>query len=385
MYLTSLIFISIEHDLLANRMKSLISSALFYPSRLGGPANTLYWLAKALVKYDVNTTVVTTDGYIEDGKVTPDTWSDVDGIWVRYCKSGKLCMFKMLWHTWKEIKTCDCVILCDMFQRQVLPVAFTARMQGKKIIWSPRGELFGPALEGSKAKRYYIAIVRRFFGRYAIFHATSDEEREMIYDHIGKDAKVVVIPNYIELPQQQDRENVQPPYFLYVGRINSIKALDCLILGLTQSKLFKRSGYILKLAGPNQDNYQQELEDLINDNGLQGRVEFVGNVFGKEKYQLYANAHFSCLLSHSENFGNVVIEALSQGTPVLASTGTPWQVLNETNAGYWIDNSPESIGTCVDKVLEMTDGQYAEMRQNARSLANCYDVELKINKWVDII
>ena len=366
-------------------MKILISTALFYPSRLGGPANTLYWLAKALAKAEVNTTIVTTDRHIEEGRINPNSWSDVDGIRVRYCKSGKLCLLKELWHTWKEMRSCESVMLCDMFQRQVLPVAFMARFHGKKIIWSPRGELFGPALEGSKAKRYYITIVRKFFGCYATFHATSDEERKMIHDHIGNDAKVVVIPNYIELPQQLDRENVQVPYFLYVGRINSIKALDRLILGLAQSKLFKQSRYNLKLAGPNQGNYQQELERMIEENGLQGRVEFVGNVFGKDKFHLYADAHFSCLLSHSENFGNVVIEALSQGTPVIASTGTPWQVLNETNAGYWIDNLPESIATCVDGVLKMSEGQYAEMRKKARTLANSYDVELNINKWVEVI
>lgn len=366
-------------------MKLLLVTTLFYPSRLGGPANTLYWLAKALVKADINTTVITTNRHIEEGKVLPDTWSVVEGIKVRYCKSGKLCLLKELWNTWKEMKSYDSVMLCDMFQRQVLPVAFMARMRGKKIIWSPRGELFGPALKGSKAKRYYIAIVRKSFGGYATFHATSDEEREMIRDHIGKDAKVVVIPNYIELPRQLERENVPVPYFLYVGRINSIKALDRLILGLAQSKLFKQSGYNLKLAGPNQGNYQQELERMIEENGLQGRVEFIGNVFGKEKFQLYANAHFSCLLSHSENFGNVVIEALSQGTPVIASTGTPWQVLNEENAGYWIDNSPESIAICVDRALELSDSQYADMRKNARTLANSYDVKLNINKWVEVI
>lgn len=366
-------------------MNLLISTFLFYPSRLGGPANTLYWLAKALVKADVNTIVITTDSHIEEEKVSPDTWSDVDGIRVRYCKSGKLCFLKELWHAWKEMKTCEIIMLCDMFQRQVLPVAIMARLRGKRIIWSPRGELFGPALEGSRVKRYYISIVKYFFSHYAIFHATSGEECELIHEHIGKDAKVVVIPNYIELPQKLEREKVQVPYFLYVGRINSIKALDRLLLGFSNSKLFKQSGYNIKLAGPNQNNYQQELEQIIEENGLQGRVEFLGNVFGKEKYQLYANAHFSCLLSHSENFGNVVLEALSQGTPVIASTGTPWQVLNDTKAGYWIDNLPKIIGACIDDILEMTGDQYAEMRQNARSLANSYDVELNINKWIEVI
>lgn len=366
-------------------MNLIISTALFFPSCLGGPANTLFWLGKALVKAGVQVSVITTDGHIEKGRVVPDAWNDVDGIRTIYCRDGILCLVKELWQAWMVMKQCDTVMLCDMFQRQVLPVAFMARMRGKKIIWSPRGELFGPALEGNEVKSLYISFVRKFFGRYATFHATSDEERKMILDHIGRDAKVVVIPNYIDLPKQLEREDIQPPYFLYVGRINSIKALDRLILGLAQSKLFKQSGYNLKLAGPNQDNYQQELERMIDENGLKGRVEFIGNVFGKDKFQLYANAHFSCLLSHSENFGNVVIEALSQGTPVIASTGTPWQVLNETNAGFWIDNSPESIASCIDKILDMSDAQYEDMRHNARELANKYDVSQNIGRWIEVI
>lgn len=366
-------------------MTLLISTTLFYPSRLGGPANTLYWLSKALVKAGVQVTVVTTDSHIEPGKVEPDKWVDVEGVKVRYCSAKGAMLMKELWHTWKEMKNCDTVMLCDMFQRQVLAVAFMARLRRKKIIWSPRGELMGPALAGSRMKRWYIAIVRRCFGRYATFHATSEEEKAAIKEYIGSDAKTILIPNYIELPAQLKREAVGDPYFLYVGRVTPIKALDRLIIGLAQSRLFKNSGYTLLIAGPNQNNYQQELEALIAQQGLDGRVQFLGNVFGKDKMQLYANARFSCLLSHSENFGNVIIEALSQGTPVIASKGTPWQVLDETHSGYWIDNSPESISQCVDAALSQADEDYAKMRNNARELANSFDVEQNVGKWVEVI
>lgn len=363
----------------------LISTALFYPSRLGGPANTLYWLSKALVKAGVQVTVVTTDSHIEPGKVESNKWSDMEGIKVRYCSSKGAMLLKELWQTWREMKNCDTVMLCDMFQRQVLAVAFMARLRRKKIIWSPRGEVMEPALAGSKMKRWYITIVRRCFGRYATFHATSEEEKSAIKEYIGSDAKAIVIPNYIELPIQLRREIAENSYFLYVGRVTPIKALDRLIIGLAQSRLFKDSGYRLLIAGPNQNNYQQELETLIEEHGLNDKVQFLGNVFGQDKMQLYANARFSCLLSHSENFGNVIIEALSQGTPVIASKGTPWQVLDETRSGYWIDNSPENISRCVDAALSLSDEEYAQMRSNARELANSFDVEQNVGKWVEVI
>lgn len=366
-------------------MTLLISTTLFYPSRLGGPSNTLYWLSKALVKAGVQVTVITTDSHIEPGKVDPDKWADVEGIKVRYCGSKRAMLLKELWHTWREMKKADTLMLCDLFQRQILPVAFMARLRKKKIIWSPRGELMGPALAGSRMKRCYIAIVRRCFGKYATFHATSEEEKEAIKKFIGDDAKAIVIPNYIELPAQLKRETTENSYLLFVGRVTPIKALDRLIIGLAQSRKFKDSGYKLLVAGPNQNNYQQELETLIAEYGLEGKVRFLGNVFGQEKMRLYANARFSCLLSHSENFGNVIIEALSQGTPVIASTGTPWQVLEDTHSGYWIDNSPESISRCADAAIMLSDEDYADMRRNALELANTFDVEQNVGKWVEVI
>lgn len=366
-------------------MKLLISATLFYPCRFGGAAIALYWIAKALVKAGVQVTVVTTDKHLESGQVEAEKWSVVDGIKVRYCNSRGTMLLKEIWHTWREMKSTDIVMLCSIFQRQILPVAFMSKWYGKKIIWSAHGELMGPALANSWAKRWYIAIVRRCFGRYATFHATSKEEKEAFLKAIGNDAKVVIIPNYFDLPKQLDRVVSTVPYFLYVGRVTPIKALDRLIIGLAQSQLFKDSGYKMLIAGPDQNNYQQELERLIAEHGLGGKVQFLGNVFGQDKMQLYANARFSCLLSHSENFGNVVIEALSQGTPVIASTGTPWQVLSETHSGYWIDNSPESISKCVDAVLSLSDEEYAQMRSNARELANSFDVEQNVGKWVEVI
>lgn len=366
-------------------MNLLISTTLFYPSHFGGTAVMLYWVSKALVKAGVNVTVITTDRHIEIGQVEPDKWSDVEGIKARYCSSKGAMLAKEFWHTWKEIKDNDTVMLCSMFQRQILLVAFMAKWRRKRILWSPHGELMGPALGGSRMKRLYIAIVRRCFGRYVTFHATSEEESKALFSAMGKEAKVVLIPNYFELPDQLEREATAEPYLLYVGRVTPIKALDRLVLGLTQSKLYMDSGYKLIIVGPNQNNYQNELERIIKENELVGRVEFVGPVYGKKKFQLYANARFSCLLSHSENFGNVVIEALSQGTPVIASKGTPWQVLDETGSGYWIDNSPENISRCVDAALSLSDKEYAQMRSNARELANSFDVEQNVGKWVEVI
>ena len=53
---------------------------------------------------------------------------------------------------------------------------------------------------------------------------------------------------------------------------------------------------------------------------------------GEEKNKVIASNMALVLPSKSENFGNVVLEALAQGTPVIASKNTPWQILDLKNA-----------------------------------------------------
>ena len=61
-------------------MKVLFPLHLFYPSKIGGPANTLYWLCKGLVKNGHEVNVVATKMGIDEGRVELDKWIDVDGI-----------------------------------------------------------------------------------------------------------------------------------------------------------------------------------------------------------------------------------------------------------------------------------------------------------------
>lgn len=366
----------------------LISTTLFYPSRLGGPANTLYWLAKGLVKGGLKVTVVTTDAHINADWVKPEKWSSLDGVKIRYCRNGLFSPLKMLWHTWKQLDSNDTVMLCDMFQKQVLVTAFMACLCRKRIIWSPRGELFSSALGSSHLKRSYVNFIKCFFGKYAHFHATSIEEQEAIYKHLGESAKVSIIPNYMELPSVRSRNEVAPPYMLYLGRIAPIKALDRLIEGLAKSVCFRDSNTVFKIVGgvePQFQSYYEELKQMIASYGLMDKVIFVGPLSGDAKYQVYADAHAMFLVSHSENFGNVVIEALSQGTPVIASKGTPWEKLKEKEAGYWIDNNPEEIAKVIDVLLQQSNEDYMKLRENALKFTKDFDIYEHVAEWKNII
>lgn len=367
-------------------MRVLISAGLFYPSKLGGPANTLYWLGKALVSKGVRVSVVSTNNHIENGLVEFDEWTEIDKIRVRYCTAKSKLPFKVIFHSVKELLKSDVVLLSSFFYMPSFFIALFAAFTSKKIIWSPRGELFDSAINGSKLKLLYIRLLEFLFSKRIIFHATSTEEKRVIEKHLGISVKSFIIPNYIELQKKKDRIGSSEKYFLYVGRIAPIKALDKLLLGLLKSDSFVKSEYKLLIAGGVEkqfEGYYNQLNQILLDNkALKEKVVFLGNIEGDQKFQLYADTYFSILISHSENFGNVVIESLSQGTPVIASRGTPWQKLVDNKAGLWINNNVDEIAKSIDDVLAMGEEEYQQTRANAYKLAREFDVYTNIDNWI---
>ena len=109
---------------------------------------------------------------------------------------------------------------------------------------------------------------------------------------------------------------------------------------------------------------------------------FIGPVQGEQKEALYANAYLTVLPSHAESFGNVVMESLAQGTPVVASTNAPWQVLETERAGSWVSNAPKPLREAIEKYLLMPPDTYTGYRDRASSLAQrCFDIAENTGEW----
>lgn len=364
-------------------MRLLISTGLFYPSQIGGPGNTLYWFGKELVKKGISVKTIVSDAGVAEDFAPRDTWFDLDGIQIKYCKTGNQHNpISLVWKTMSEVSESDVVMLSSLLYKPNLFVGLAALLSGKKIIWSPRGELLVPR---KGVKNLFFRLVRFLFSKRTLFHATSKEEAETIYHFMGRSANCIIIPNYMELPNKVEAK-CDDKYLLYVGRIAPVKALEKLIEGIACSEEFLKQGYKLVLAGKTGGEYFDKITALVKDRGLTKHIVFKGMVEGEAKEALYAGAKVTLLVSHSENFGNVIIESLAQSTPAITSHGTPWQVLEEKNSGYWIDNYPINIGKTIDRLLLLPEEEYQQMRTNAYQLCcDEFDIKSNIHKWVNVI
>lgn len=364
-------------------MRLLFPVQVFYPSQAGGPANSVYWLAKALRKHGIEPVVVATDDGL-GSDIERNVWTEGDAGRVIYVRTRVLYLpVLQIVIALRELLRADAVQISSMFFPTAFIVGIAARLLGKRLIWSPRGELDPEALKISASrKRPVLALLRTVVGRYPLYHSTCEAETAYIRSHFGAGARVREIPNLIEMPPLV--ECSPGGHLLYIGRMHSKKAIDNLIRALARSASFGASGRVLKIAGTGKAEYQELLANLVAELHLGDRVEFVGQVEGEAKQELLAAARFTIMPSHTENFGIVVLESLAQGTPVIASRGTPWETLEREGVGFWVDNSPESLAEAIDRAFALDDAEYAEMRRKSRPFVEQgFEVESNIGLWTE--
>lgn len=370
-------------------MKILFPIGMFYPTTVGGPSSTVYWHTCYLKRKHVKNYIVTTDfklDYIKHN-ITLNKWTTSEAGNIIYCKTKFNGLpLKALFETIKKIRQVDIVHYSSAYYYLTIYTFLISVLYRKSIVISPRGEFFQNAID-SFQKRIVIKMYQKFQSKIR-FHATSDSERERIRILFPK-SEISLQPNYVKLRTRQ-KTTVRSKNIVFLGIIYPVKKIENIIKALFISKYFKEFDSKLIIAGKplvkRDVDYLLDLEKLISKLDLGDKVEFIGEVFGKEKEEFLYNANVLILASETENFGNVVVEALAQSTPVIASLGTPWQVLEESDAGWWVDNEPVSISKAIDTALNLSEENYLKKSQNALQLMrNNYDINTSpANKWLKI-
>jgi glycosyltransferase involved in cell wall biosynthesis len=88
------------------------------------------------------------------------------------------------------------------------------------------------------------------------------------------------------------------------------------------------------------------------ENQVDGRIRFIGMVSDAHKWALYENAAMFVLPSYSENFGNVVAEAMAMGCPVIVTPEVGLaRLVQESGAGIVVDGDPRILAETVRTLL----------------------------------
>jgi glycosyltransferase involved in cell wall biosynthesis len=206
-------------------------------------------------------------------------------------------------------------------------VAWWCRRYGIPYIVEPMG-MYRPIVRSIAAKRVYHRLLGGpLIAGAARVIATSALERDELVGSGVPPGKVAVRRNGVDLEEFENlpergtfrREvgvSLEESVVLYLGRLSRKKGLDV----LARACAGLDDGVRLVVVGPDDgDGCLQDLQHLIEELGLGGRVTLTGPRYGRDRLQAFVDADVFVLPSQSENFGNAAAEALACGVPVVVS------------------------------------------------------------------
>ena len=247
--------------------------------------------------------------------------------------------------------------------------AIVARKKRKPFVLTPHGMLYPEALARSKWQKKLLrwACGDRDIREAACIHVTCEEEMQHVRA-LGFTNPIAVIPNPV--PESLLKESVpkaEKVTFGYLGRLHPRKKAERIIEALALLSAEEQAQCELVIMGSGEPSYEALLRERVERLHL-SNVRFLGFVEGAEKERQLAQLHALFVPSDFENFGMIVAEALRGGTPVFASTGTPWKILNEKACGWWQEPTPQRMAAVMRDLLSMPSEKLKEMGETGRSL-----------------
>jgi glycosyltransferase involved in cell wall biosynthesis len=344
-------------------LKILHVVASYLPAvRYGGTIVSVHGLCRALAErgHDVHVYTTSVDGPT-DSAVPHNTAVEIDGVNVWYFQSQ---MARRLYFSpplagmlRRHVREFAVVHTHAIYLWPLWTAARAAQAAGVPYVVSPRGMLEKDLIE-SRSPIWKAALIgffeKRTLENAAAIHFTSrreaDEARVFGFDLPA----TCEIPNGVDIQSEAVGE-ISPaidlvasrgPYVLFLGRINWKKGLDRLIRSLAYAPQVR-----LVLAGNDEEGYRHVLEPLAREIGVASRVVFTGPVAGADKWSLLRRAELLVLPSYSENFGNVVLEAMAAGRPVVVTpeVGVA-ELVRDTGVGLVAGDDAESIGRAMARL-----------------------------------
>ena len=335
-------------------------------TRYGGTIWSVHGLCKALAArgHDVHVFTTSVDGD-RDSDVPHGRPVAVDGVSVWYFRSerGRRIYWAPEMTAALDARVGDCVVVHThaIFLWPLWAAARAARRAHVPYVVSPRGMLErglvsrkSPLLKAT----WIAAIERHNLERAAAVHVTSAREADEAAAFGLQLPPLREIPNGVDLPTDDARPSpgvaaivAGGPYVLFLGRLNWKKGLDRLVAALPRVR-----GARLVVAGNDEDGYRPAIEEQASRVGVAQRLTFAGPVHGADKAALLAHAHVLVLPSYSENFGNVVLEAMAARCPVIVTPEVGIApIVQATGSGLVVEGDADSLGRAIDSVCARDD------------------------------
>lgn len=193
--------------------------------------------------------------------------------------------------------------------------------------------------------------------------------------------KCVTMPNFLQETKTVTAELANQA--VAVGRLHPVKGFVRLIR--LWKPIYEKTGTVLKIIGGG--DQKAELEQEILSQGLENGVILTGAMDHDNVLAEMKKSKFYAMTSLNEGFGFVIIEAMSQGTPVVAYDVRvgPRAIIRDGQDGFLVaDGDAQAFA---EKALMLTEDASlrAQMSQAAEQRASDFTEEAVLQLWQELL
>ena len=358
------------------KQKVLIFISNYLPGyKMGGPLNSVLSIVENLKPY-YDFSIITSDRDLGDEtqykNIVLNQWTNVRGSKVLYIRDGVKGFKDILISI--NATNFDSIYLNGFFEFKfsiyIVFLRYFKLIKANKLILAPRGEFYKEALGFKKQKKYFYLKLIKFFKIYKniCWHSTAESETVEISKLFTPKAnikKASVLSDFsntlkeIEEPVFKHDKDVLKIVFLSIISKDKNIFFSFNILNKIKKKLE------FHIYGPIEDqdlweNFNKKIKTLPSNIV----VNYKGPVKKKNVKAILSRYDIFFLPTHRENFGHVINESLSVGTPVLISKNTPWLNLEKNKLGWDIDLKNENDFI---QVIESYSDQSKGFRRSKRN------------------
>ncbi len=237
-----------------------------------------------------------------------------------------------------------------------------------KIIIAPRGMLGKGALSLKPIKKKLFLTISKFIGLYknVTWHATNVEEAQDIKTIFGNKVAVQIASN-IAIIKTTNHLIEKLPNQLKLVFFSRISPKKNLLYAIDTLKKVADNTVELSIYGSIEDqDYWNECLSFIDRNNV--NAKYISEINPSDVNKILSQYHFLFLPTLHENYGHVIVEALTAGCGLILSNNTPWKHLDKKNIGWEIELEYQNkFIEVIKKCIHMNQDEYNTIRNNCFS------------------
>lgn len=343
-------------------MKILMLSWEYPPQTVGGLAQHVYYLSKAMAKHGAEVHVVTVGGHdavpyeesegVKVHRVTPYSLSAPDfRTWILHLNFSMMEYSVTLINSLKGIDIIHSHDWLTAYAGRALKHALRL-----PLVATIHATEYGRNHGLHNDNQRYISDVEWWltYEAWRVIVCSSYMEQELKGFFRLPGDKLTIIPNGVSTDEFSTVSVAAPPknekYIYFIGRLVREKGVQVLIDAAPKILgVFPEARFIIAGTGP----YEEQLRARVRERGLEHRFYFAGFVDDKTKNRFYSQSSVAVFPSLYEPFGIVALEAMASKTPVVVSdTGGLSEIVEHGKDGMkcYVD-SPESLADNIMAIL----------------------------------